>query len=99
MLRAISNSRRCLVAASSGRPLNRTAFPRISKTVNGGDTFELAKRPIKVFACPGHTAGHVAYHFSEDYALFAADTLFAMGCAASSRHAEQMHHSVNQFRT
>ncbi len=29
---------------------------------------------------PGHTAGHVAFHFADDSVIFTGDTLFAMGC-------------------
>lgn len=75
-------------------------IPGIDQTVKGGDTFELARRPVKVFDCPGHTAGHVAFHFSDDFLLFAADTLFAMGCGRIFEGtAEEMYHSVNQFRS
>ena len=74
-------------------------IPGISQTVKGGDRFEIAARPIKVFACPGHTAGHIAFHFDDDYLLFAADTLFAMGCGRIFEGtALEMYHSVNQFR-
>jgi hydroxyacylglutathione hydrolase len=83
-----------------GPELEKEKIPGISKTVKGGDSFELGHRPIKVFACPGHTAGHVAYHFNDDYLLFAADTLFAMGCGRIFEGTPaEMHHSVNQFRT
>jgi hydroxyacylglutathione hydrolase len=33
-----------------------------------------------VLAVPGHTQGHVAFHFADDGAIFTGDTLFAMGC-------------------
>ena len=29
---------------------------------------------------PGHTVGHIAYHFAGEKVLFAADTLFSLGC-------------------
>ena len=29
---------------------------------------------------PGHTQGHIAFHFADDAAIFTGDTLFAMGC-------------------
>ena len=29
---------------------------------------------------PGHTLGHIAYHFPEALALFSADSLMVMGC-------------------
>ena len=83
-----------------GPDAEKDRIPGITQTVKGGDEIELARRPLKVFACPGHTAGHVAYHFSDDYMLFAADTVFAMGCGRIFEGtAEQMYNSVNQFRT
>ncbi|NOX94299.1 MAG: MBL fold metallo-hydrolase, partial [Alphaproteobacteria bacterium] len=29
---------------------------------------------------PGHTSGHIIYHFQDDGAAFVGDTIFAMGC-------------------
>jgi hydroxyacylglutathione hydrolase len=75
-------------------------IPGIGRTVTPGEEFELAKRNVRVFACPGHTAGHVAYHFDDDYLLFTGDTLFAMGCGRIFEGTpEEMFNSVNQFRT
>ncbi|MBX9758597.1 MAG: hydroxyacylglutathione hydrolase [Beijerinckiaceae bacterium] len=34
----------------------------------------------RVIETPGHTSGHVVYHFPKEKLLFAGDTLFAMGC-------------------
>jgi hydroxyacylglutathione hydrolase len=82
-----------------GPEAEKDKIPGISQTVRGGDVFQLAHRPVKVFACPGHTLGHVAYHFSDDYLLFAADTLFSLGCGRVFEGTmAQMHQSVNQFR-
>jgi hydroxyacylglutathione hydrolase len=81
-----------------GPDAEKDAIPGISKTVKGGDVFEIAKRKVKVFACPGHTKGHIAFHFPDDYLLFAGDTLFAMGCGRVIEGTmEEMFHSVNQF--
>lgn len=75
-------------------------IPGLDITVAGGETFQLAGRAVKVFDCPGHTAGHIAYHIPEEYSLFAGDTLFAMGCGRVIEGTmEQMFHSVNQFRS
>jgi hydroxyacylglutathione hydrolase len=83
-----------------GPAAEKDKIPGISKTVSPGLVFELAKRPVKVFACPGHTAGHVAYHFTDDYLLFAGDTLFAMGCGRVFEGTmDEMFTSVNQFKT
>ena len=34
----------------------------------------------KVIETPGHTIGHVAYHFEEDEIAFCGDTIFSLGC-------------------
>jgi hydroxyacylglutathione hydrolase len=34
----------------------------------------------RVIETPGHTSGHITYHFAEEDLLFAGDTLFALGC-------------------
>jgi hydroxyacylglutathione hydrolase len=82
-----------------GPEKEKDKIPGIRRTVRGGDVFDIAQRKLKVFDCPGHTAGHVAYHFAEDYLLFAADTLFAMGCGRVFEGTmEEMFSSVNQFR-
>jgi hydroxyacylglutathione hydrolase len=82
-----------------GPEKEKDKIPGISKTLRGGDVFEIAQRKVKVFDCPGHTAGHIAFHFVNDYLLFAADTIFAMGCGRVLEGTmEEMHHSVNQFR-
>ena len=39
------------------------------------DNFE-----AKIYHIPGHTSGHVCYHFLNDNILFTGDTLFSLGC-------------------
>ena len=83
-----------------GPEKEKDKIPGIDKAVTGGDVFDIAQRKMSVFDCPGHTAGHVAYHFIDDFLLFAADTLFAMGCGRVFEGTmEEMFQSVNQFRT
>lgn len=55
-------------------------IPGIDRTVVEGDTIPFGAEQIQVFETPGHTAGHVSYYFPESGVLFAADTLFAIGC-------------------
>jgi hydroxyacylglutathione hydrolase len=82
-----------------GPAAEKDKIPGLDATLKGGDVLELAGRRISIFDCPGHTLGHVAFHFAEDQLLFAADTLFAMGCGRVFEGTlEQMFHSVNQFR-
>lgn len=55
-------------------------IPGIDRTVDGGDSFEFAGRRVEVILTPGHTLGHICFHLPDDKLLFAADTLFALGC-------------------
>ena len=75
-------------------------IPGIDVQVSGGEKFTWAGREVKIYDCPGHTKGHIAYHIPAEFSLFAGDTLFAMGCGRVNEGTmEQMYHSVNQFRT
>ena len=83
-----------------GPKLEAEKIPGIRKQVEGGDTFTWAGREVKVFACPGHTKGHIAYLIKSEFSLFAADTVFSLGCGRVFEGTfEEMFHSVNQFRT
>lgn len=55
-------------------------IPGIDRTVGDGDTFDFAGHRVEVIETPGHTAGHICYYLPYDGLLFAADTLFALGC-------------------
>ncbi len=52
----------------------------IDETVEPGDTYEFAGHAARIIDTPGHTVGHIAWHFADDGLLFAGDTLFALGC-------------------
>jgi len=45
-----------------------------------GDIVAVGTLAARVIAVPGHTSGHIAYHFEAEDVLFAGDTLFALGC-------------------
>jgi hydroxyacylglutathione hydrolase len=53
----------------------------IDRIVAGGDALDLSPfGRARVIAVPGHTRGHVAFHFAADHLLFCGDTLFSGGC-------------------
>lgn len=55
-------------------------IPGIDRTVDEGDRIAFAGETAEVLHVPGHTAGHVAFHFADARTAFVGDTLFAMGC-------------------
>jgi hydroxyacylglutathione hydrolase len=59
---------------------DRHRIPGIDQGVSEGDTIALGGHVARVMFTPGHTLGHVVYHFADDHLLFCGDTLFVMGC-------------------
>lgn len=80
-------------------PVNEAlAIPGLDRTMGDGDEFLFGDHPVRVIETPGHTAGHICYHFSEDKLLFSADTLFALGCGRLfERTAADMWHSLQKL--
>src|ERR1700693_2456406 len=48
--------------------------------IGEGDVVKVGSLLGRVMETPGHTLDHVSYVFDNDKALFAADTLFSIGC-------------------
>ena len=58
------------------------------------DNFE-----AKVYHVPGHTSGHIAFHFFKEKKLFIGDTLFSLGCGRIFEGTnEEMFNSLNKIK-
>jgi hydroxyacylglutathione hydrolase len=55
-------------------------IPFLDRQVKEGDTAHVGSLRAKVIETPGHTLGHIAYHFEENAVAFCGDTLFSLGC-------------------
>ncbi|MEQ8745976.1 hydroxyacylglutathione hydrolase [Pyruvatibacter sp.] len=55
-------------------------IPGIDRAVGDGDEVLFGGQSARVIGVPGHTAGHIAYHFGSQNLAFVGDTLFALGC-------------------
>ncbi|WP_375205112.1 hydroxyacylglutathione hydrolase [Hyphococcus sp.] len=55
-------------------------IPGLDRPVGEGDEVRLGASRAVVHETPGHTLGHIIYHFADDGAAFVGDTIFAMGC-------------------
>jgi hydroxyacylglutathione hydrolase len=74
-------------------------IPGIDIALGDGEIFELGSRVARVIETPGHTRGHIVYHFEADHAAFVGDTLFAMGCGRLFEGTpEQMWTSLQKLR-
>lgn len=73
-------------------------IPGIDRAVGEGDVVELGAARARVIDVPGHTRGHIAYHFADDHVVFVGDTLFALGCGRLFEGtAEQMWASLGKL--
>ena len=84
-----------IIAAQS----DRDRIPGIDISVSEDDVISLGQHPARVISTPGHTSGHIVYHFAEDGVLFCGDTLFVMGCGRLFEGTpEQMWNSLQKLK-
>ena len=76
----IAEIKRATGAQVTGPAAEADRIPTLDTLVDEGDVIRLAGHTAAVMRVPGHTQGHVAFHFADDKAIFTGDTLFAMGC-------------------
>lgn len=73
-----------LAAATGARVIGAAAdahrLPPLTEAVAPGDTLHIGMESVAVIDAPGHTLGHVAYHFPDAGLLFTGDSLMAWGC-------------------
>jgi len=62
-------------------PHDKTAkIANVDLRVGNGDVVKVGKLLARVLETPGHTLEHISYVFDDEKAVFAADTLFSIGC-------------------
>jgi hydroxyacylglutathione hydrolase len=64
----------------TGPKAEAAKIPGIDEEVEEGRIIKFGGEMIGVIETPGHTAGHVSYHFENSHVAFTGDTLFALGC-------------------
>src|SRR6202011_4478334 len=68
---------KCRVVAPHDKSAN---IANVDLRVGQGDVVKVGGLLGRVLETPGHTLDHISYVFDADKALFAADTLFSIGC-------------------
>ncbi|MBV61037.1 MAG: hydroxyacylglutathione hydrolase [Nevskiales bacterium] len=77
----------------------RDRIPGLDRIVGEGDGVQVGESQAEVLHTPGHTLGHIVYHFVDQQLAFVGDTLFAMGCGRLFEGtAEQMWDSLSRLR-
>src|ERR1700744_3890709 len=68
---------KCRVVAPNDKSAK---IANVDLRVGQGDVVKVGSLPARVLETPGHTLDHISYVFDGEKALFAADTLFSIGC-------------------
>ncbi|HEY8578940.1 MAG TPA: hydroxyacylglutathione hydrolase [Beijerinckiaceae bacterium] len=77
---------------------DRERIPGADVYLHEGEEAKVGALTARVVETPGHTSGHIVYHFADEKLLFAGDTLFAMGCGrAFEAPAQTLHASVQKL--
>lgn len=74
---ALKRATKCTIV---GPRADAARIPGIDVPVGEGDVVELGAHRATIYDTPGHTRGHIVYHFAAARAAFVGDTLFSLGC-------------------
>ena len=77
-----------------------TRIPEIDICLENNDIWKSDNFVAKVIHVPGHTKGHICFHFYNDKLLFTGDTLFSLGCGRIFEGTyEQMFSSLTKIKS
>lgn len=83
-----------------GNAADAHRLPPLDLAVTPGQTLQICGEDVEVLDTPGHTVGHISYHFPRSALAFTADTLMALGCGRLFEGtAEQMWASLLRLRS
>ena len=78
---------------------DKDRIPEVDILVKDNDIWKRNNFEAKIYHIPGHTTGHIAFHFFKEKKIFTGDTLFSLGCGRifEGTH-EQMFNSLNRIK-
>ena len=78
---------------------DKSRIPHIDICVNDNDIWKEDIFEAKIYHVPGHTLGHICFHFFKNKVIFTGDTLFSLGCGRIFEGSyEQMFNSLQIFK-
>ena len=78
---------------------DKNRIPGIDTLVEDEKIWEKDNFIAKIYHIPGHTSGHIAFHFFREKKIFTGDTLFSLGCGRIFEGTyEQMFNSLNKIK-
>ena len=74
-------------------------IPNMDILLKDGEIWKEDNFEAKIIHIPGHTLGHICFHFYKENNLFTGDTLFSLGCGRIFEGTyKQMYESLNFFK-
>ena len=78
---------------------DQNRIPEIDTLVDDLKIWKKNNFEAKIYHIPGHTSGHIAFHFFKEKKIFTGDTLFSLGCGRIFEGTyEQMFNSLNKIK-
>ena len=78
---------------------DKDRIPEIDTLVDDLKIWKKDNFEAKIYHVPGHTNGHIAFHFFKEKKIFTGDTLFSLGCGRIFEGTyEQMFNSLNKIK-
>ena len=78
---------------------DKDRIPEIDILVKNNQTWKENSFEAKIYHIPGHTRGHIAFHFFKEKKIFTGDTLFSLGCGRIFEGTyEQMFNSLDKIK-
>ena len=78
---------------------DKKRIPEIDILVENNQVWKQGNFEAMIYHIPGHTSGHIAYHFYNEKKIFTGDTLFSLGCGRIFEGTyEQMFDSLNKLK-
>ena len=59
---------------------DKDRIPEIDTLVDDQKIWKKDNFEAKIYHIPGHTSGHIAFHFFKEKKIFTGDSLFSLGC-------------------
>ena len=78
---------------------DKKRIPKIDILVKNDEIWKNDTFEARIFHLPGHTLGHIAFHFYKERKIFTGDTLFSLGCGRIFEGTyAQMFNSLNKIK-
>ena len=78
---------------------DKNRIPQIDICLSDGEIWKKDIFEAKIYHVPGHTIGHICFHFYKNKLIFTGDTLFSLGCGRIFEGSyEQMYNSLQVLK-